>query len=169
VSGWWAAAFVVQWLLLAVLAVVVVALARQIGVLHLRLEPLGALEVDDEGPALGDAPPVRTARGDDGTTRLVGGPGRRRLLTFVSPTCPICEQVQPSLPAAAAAARLTLQVLSDPELEVVYRVPGVPFVVVLDEAGVVRSKGTVNSLEQIEGLIDTARRRIDEAQELRAS
>jgi len=37
VSGWWAAAFVVQWILVAVLAIVVVALARQIGVLQLRV------------------------------------------------------------------------------------------------------------------------------------
>lgn len=158
-SGWWAAAFIVQWILLAVLAVVVVALARQIGVLHLRLGPLGALEIDDEGPPLGDAPPARRARAVGGRTILVGGPGSARLLAFVSPTCPICEQVLPSLPAAAAASGLDLQVVSDPELEIAYRVPGVPFVVVFDEAGVVRSKGTVNSLEQAEGLIDTARRR----------
>ena len=46
---------------------------------------------------------------------------------------------------------------------------GVPFLVILDEDGIVRSKGTVNSLEQIEGLIDTARRRIAEADEVRAS
>lgn len=168
-SGWWAAAFVVQWVLLAVLAVVVVALARQIGVLHLRLVPVGALEVDDEGPPLGDAPEPQAARGHDGTTVIVGGPGPRRLLAFVSPTCPICEQVLPSLPAAATASGLVPQVVSDPELEIRYRVPGVPFVVVLDESGVVRSKGTVNSLEQVEGLVDTARRRIAEAAEVRAS
>jgi hypothetical protein len=169
VSGWWAAAFVVQWILLGVLAVVVVALARQIGVLHLRLSPVGALEVDDEGPPLGAAAEARVARGRDGMSVLVGGPGPRRLLAFVSPTCPICEQVLPSMPAAAKAGGLVPQVVSDPELERAYGVPGVPFLVVLDEMGVVRSKGTVNSLEQIEGLIDTARRRIDEADELRAS
>ncbi len=151
-----------QWILLAVLTVVVVALARQIGVLHLRLDPLGALEVDDEGPPIGEAPPERTSRTRDGTPVLVGGPGPMRLLAFVSETCPICERVLPSLPAAAAAAGLIPQVVSDPELEAVYRVPGVPFLVVLDELGVVRSKGTVNSLEQIEGLVDTARRRIDD-------
>ncbi|MGZ8604992.1 MAG: thioredoxin family protein [Actinomycetota bacterium] len=167
--GWWAAAFVVQWVLLAVLALVVVALARQIGVLHLRVSPLGALESDDEGPPLGEIPETRTARGHEGAPTLVGGPGPRRLLAFVSPTCPICEQLLPSVPAAASAAGLVAQVVSDPELEVAYRVPGVPFVVILDEAGVVRSKGTVNSLEQIEGLIDTARRRISEAEDLRAS
>lgn len=168
-SGWWAAAFVVQWVLLAVLALVVVALARQIGVLHLRLGPVGALEIDDEGPALGEAPEARTARGRDDTPTLVGGPGPRRLIAFVSPTCPICEHLLPSLPTAAAAGGLVPQVVSDAELEVAYRVPGVPFLVVLDELGVVRSKGTVNSLEQIEGLIDTAHRRISEAEELRAS
>lgn len=168
-SGWWAAAFVVQWVLLAILTIVVVALARQIGVLHLRLQPLGALEVDEEGPPIGYAPEPRTARGRDGTTTIVGGPGPRRLLAFVSATCPICEQILPALPAAAAAAGLVPQIVSDPELEVRYLVPGVPFVVVLDEDGIVRSKGTVNSLEQVEGLVDTARRRIAEADEVRAS
>jgi hypothetical protein len=99
----------------------------------------------------------------------VGGPGPPRLVAFVSPTCPICEHLAPSLPAAARAGGLVPQVVSDPDLEAAYSVPGVPFLVVLDELGVVRSKGTVNSLEQIEGLIDTARRRMAEAEELRAS
>jgi hypothetical protein len=169
VSDWWAAAFLVQWVLLAVLAVVVVALARQIGVLQLRLAPLGALEVDDEGPPLGEAPEARPARERDGSTIVIGGPGVSRLLTFVSGTCPLCERVLPSLPAAARASGLELQVVSDPDLETAYRVPGVPFVVVFDELGVVRSKGTVNSLEQVEGLVDTARRRTARAEELRAS
>lgn len=168
-SGWWAAAFVVQWILLAVLTVVVVALARQIGVLHLRLGPLGALEADEEGPEIGSTPPVSDARALDGSNVLVGGPGPERLLAFVSPTCPICELLLPSLPAAAAAAGLIPNVVSDPRLEETYDVPGVPFVVVLDAAGVVRAKGTVNSLEQVEGLVDTARRRIAEAGERRAS
>lgn len=167
-SGWWAAAFVVQWILVSVLAVVVVALARQIGVLQLRLAPLGALEVDDEGPPLGEAPEARRVRTPDGSSRVLGGPGRGRLVAFVSDTCPICEQVAPSLPAAAGASGLELQLVSDPDLETAYRVPGVPFVVVLDEVGVVRSKGTVNSLEQVEGLVDTARRRSMHAEELRA-
>jgi len=95
----------------------------------------------------------------DGSSMVVGGPGSGRLLAFVSDTCPICEQIGPSLPAAARASGLELQVVSDPELETAYRVPGVPFIVVFDRLGVVRSKGTVNSLEQVEGLVDTAQRR----------
>jgi hypothetical protein len=156
------------WILVALLAIVVVALARQIGVLQLRLAPLGALEVEDEGPALGEAPEARPVRTPDGSRRVIGGPGPGRLVAFVSDTCPICEQVAPSLPAAARANGLELQLVSDPDLETAYGVPGVPFVVVLDEVGVVRSKGTVNSLEQVEGLVDTARRRTMQAEELRA-
>jgi hypothetical protein len=38
----------------------------------------------------------------------------------------------------------------------------------VDELGVVQSKGTVNSLEQLEGLIDTASRRIEQSEELSA-
>jgi hypothetical protein len=45
------AAFAVHWLL--VIALCVVALSRQVGILHLRLGPLGALEIDDGGPPLG--------------------------------------------------------------------------------------------------------------------
>lgn len=142
---------------------VVVALARQIGVLHLRVSPMGALEVDEEGPPLGEATPPRSARTREGDTVTIGGPGRRRLVVFASETCPICEQVLPSVPAAAAAHRLVSQVVQDPELELAFDVPGVPFVVVLDELGIVRAKGTVNSLEQIDGLIDTATRRIEQA------
>jgi len=44
----------------------------------------------------------------------------------------------------------------------VFDVPGTPYLLVLDEMGVVRGKGTVNNLEQVEGLVDTARRRMRE-------
>jgi hypothetical protein len=57
----------------------------------------------------------------------------------------------------------------DPDAEQTLDVPGTPFVVVLDEAGVVRAKGTVNNLEQVEGLVDTANRRIVEEREQWAS
>ncbi len=168
-SGWWAAAFVVQWVLLAALAVVVVALARQVGVLHLRLAPVGALEVDEEGPPLGSTPEPRLASPKEGERLVLGGPGEPRLVAFVSATCPICDALRPSLPAAARAAGLRPQVISDRDAERAFAVPGVPFVVVLDDLGVVRSKGTVNTLEQIDGLIDTARRRMAEATARRAS
>ncbi len=168
-TGWWAAAFVAQWVLVLVLAVVVVALARQIGTLHLRLGPRGALEVDSEGPAVGEAPPPLPGIDGGGARVLVGGPGPARLILFSSPTCPICAEVAPGVAAAAAAARMVPMVLHDLDLERAYDVPGTPFALVMDELGIVRAKGTVNNLEQLEGLVDTAIRRIEEVPERRAS
>jgi hypothetical protein len=161
-TGWWAATFVVQWILLVVLAVVVVALARQVGTLHLRLGPRGALEVDVEGPPLGEAPPPLQAHLYEGGRAPLGGPGPVRLVMFASPTCPICLDVLPALPAAAASARVVPEVVHDAEAERAWGVPGTPFFVVLDRLGVVRAKGTADNLEQVEGLLDTARNRMEE-------
>jgi hypothetical protein len=161
-TGWWALAFVVLWVLVVVLCIVVIALARQVGTLHLRLGPRGALEIDDEGPALGEPMPTQHARTAQGTAVSLGGTGRPRLVLFASETCVVCREVSPGIPAAAAAGRLDPIVVHDPEAERELDVPGTPFVVVLDEHGIVRAKGTVNNLEQVEGLVDTANRRITE-------
>ena len=168
-TGWWAAAFIAQWLLVVVLAAVVVALARQVGTLHLRLGPRGALEIDAEGPAVGEAPPALPATTDDGRRVLVGGPGPARLVLFSSPTCLICTEVAPGIGAAASASGLTPMILHDLDLERNYDVPGTPFALVMDELGTVRAKGTVNNLEQVEGLVDVALRRMGEVPERRAS
>jgi methylamine dehydrogenase accessory protein MauD len=184
VSGWWLASYVVLWILVIALSLLVLALARQIGVLHLRLGPRGALEVDDEGPPLGEAPEPMDARAIDGRGVTIGGPGEPQLLFFVSPGCPICRELLPSLAPAARAARMTpvaivdvgeevareaydhsppsVALVAGPEISETYEVPGTPYAVILDTIGVVRAKGTVNNLEQIEGLVDTARRRVEE-------
>ncbi len=134
--------------------------------------------MDAEGPPLGEAPVAADARSVDGDTITIGGPGNAQVLMFVSPTCHVCEQVMPSLGVAARAKSMDAIVLSDTDeletahlfsnrridapvvagkdLAVKYGVPGTPFVVVLDDLGVVRAKGTVNNLEQLEGLLDTA-------------
>ena len=168
-SGWWTAAFVAQWVLLVVLCIVVVALARQVGTLHLRLGPRGALEIDTEGPTLGEVLPPVEARGADGSPLILGGAGRRRLVMFSSPTCIVCREVAPAMPAAARLADLVPQILHDPDAERTFDVPGTPFLLVLDELGIVRAKGTVNNLEQVEGLVDTADRRMREEGERWAS
>jgi methylamine dehydrogenase accessory protein MauD len=183
-SGWWVASYVALWLVLLILVVLVVALARQVGVLHLRMGPRGALELDQEGPPLGEAPEPVEARDLDGRPLVVGGPDEPRLLLFVSPGCPICREVMPSVPVVARAGRFQPIVISDadgPEAVAAYRtggagppvvagsrvaeryaIPGTPYVIVLDGMGVVRAKGTVNNLEQMEGLVETALRRLEE-------
>ena len=162
-TGWWAAAFAAQWLLVLALVIVMVALARQVGMLHLRLGPRGALEIDEEGPMLGEAPLPIPGHAADGHVVMLGGPGPDRIVLFSSPTCGVCEEVAPAVAPAAASVRYIATVVHDPEAERAWNVPGTPFAVVLDGSGVVRAKGTVNNLEQIEGLLDTARSRIGEA------
>jgi methylamine dehydrogenase accessory protein MauD len=194
VQGWWTVSYLVLWLLVIVLCVVVVALARQIGTLYLRLGPRGALELDDEGPPLGEAPQPLEGSDGDGRPVHIGGPGDAQLLMFVSPGCHVCDQALPSLPVVAHDARLSPIVITDADPEETalvfatkavaapvvagieiaqhYEVPGTPYVVVLDDMGVVRAKGTVNNLEQMEGLVTTARKRMsgaDEHQQRRAS
>lgn len=171
----------VLWALVVALCIVVVALARQIGTLHLRLGPRGALEIDSEGPPIGEAVPPLELDAIDDRSVTIGRRGEAALLMFVSPGCHVCEQVLPSVDAVASSARLAPYVLTDvdkeetalafggrdlrapvvPALEAArkYEVPGTPYVIVLDDYGVVRAKGTVNNLEQVEGLVDAAQRR----------
>ena len=190
-DGWWAASYAVLWVLVLVLGVMVVALARQIGTLHLRLGPRGALEMDDEGPPLGEAPPVAEATALDGKPVTVGGPGHSQLLMFVSPGCMVCDRVLPAIPVVARAGEFDGVVITDvdehetaaafgsktgsvpivpsPQLTQAYSVPGTPYLVVLDDKGLVRAKGTVNNLEQMEGLVETGLRRLRDANLERAS
>jgi methylamine dehydrogenase accessory protein MauD len=177
----------VLWLLVIALSVIVVSLARQIGTLHLRLGPRGALEMDDEGPPLGEPVEPFEVTDTDGTSAAIGGPGEAQLLLFVSPGCMVCKQVLPALPVIAAAGKMRPYVITDvdvhettrayngrdlkaalvPGVEInqAYDIPGTPYVLVLDELAVVRAKGTVNNLEQMEGLIDTAQRRLSTTEE----
>jgi methylamine dehydrogenase accessory protein MauD len=182
VDGWWAVSYVVLWLVVVTLSVIVIALARQIGALHLRLGPRGALELDDEGPELG----AEVARADvadtAGRALTIAARGEVQFLLFVSPSCPLCDQIMPSVGALAREEPLRSYVLVDadpeeaaaivrrrridapvvPASEIArdYDIPGTPYAVVLDGEGRVTAKGTVNTLEQMEGLVDTALRRL---------
>ncbi len=180
-SGWWLISYVVLWAAVLVLGVLVVALAREVGALHLRLGPRGALEVDVEGPELGSVAPPLLGTTLDGREVRIGGDGPVRVYLFASPTCSICEDVIPAMPAllrrgvegavvAEAPVRdlgawrpLGVTVVSAPEAFVAYAIPGTPHAVVLDERGAVLAKGTPNDPSQLEGLLDTARRRAEEA------
>jgi methylamine dehydrogenase accessory protein MauD len=183
---------VVLWLMVVVLAAVVVALVRQIGVLHERVFPVGAL-VMPGGPAVGAAAPVVTTNDLAGRPVRIGGAdatGRRTLLFFVSPTCPVCKTLLPIVRGLAAGAepptRLVLAsdgaeaehqafvaraglgdlpyVLSS-ELGLAHQVGKLPFAVLIDEAGVLRAKGLVNTREHLESLFEAARLGVGSMQE----
>src|SRR5919108_3391382 len=77
------------------LSLVVLALARQIGVLHERVAPLGALMTDRAVDVGQPAPPLEVVD-LAGDKLLLGGTradGKSQLLLFVSPTCPMCKKL----------------------------------------------------------------------------
>ncbi len=92
---------ILLWIAVVALSLVVVALARQIGVLHERIAPVGALKIDS-GPAVGEKAPVLTLPTLGGALAHIGQPldeGRAQLLLFVSPDCPICKRIIPLVKA----------------------------------------------------------------------
>ena len=64
-----------QWLVLIGLGVAGLALARQVGVLHVRVAPAGALDAN-RGPAIGDKAPVTPVTTLEGRPYLIGGPAQ---------------------------------------------------------------------------------------------
>jgi len=158
-EAFWVASYAALWLAVAALAALVLALYRQVGVLHLRLGPRGALEHEAEGLPLGEPAPHGLAG---------------KLVVFTSESCPICHQIVPGLRALASDHALEVvhahhEDVHGRELEQQFLVPGTPFAVYVDVHGDVRAKGTVNTLEQLEGLIVTGRRRERELQVVHAA
>jgi thiol-disulfide isomerase/thioredoxin len=132
------------------LAVAVVALLRQIGVLHQRLAPMGT-HFASEGPALDAAAP---AVGLDWSVSAL------TVLLFTSPTCVLCRELKPSLDAFRRQYRElrvhTVDLEQDPAVFDAMAVRSTPYVVAVDGSGVVRGRGVANSLEQIEELVREA-------------
>ena len=84
---------ILLWCLVIVLALVVLALSRQVGVLHERVSPAGAL-LGREGPRVGEPAPILMPADWSGRPVAIGGldpEQRSTLLVFVSPTCSVCK------------------------------------------------------------------------------
>ena len=171
------------WCVVIVLAVVVLALARQVGVLHERVAPAGAL-MPTTGPKVGEAIQPATYPSLDGSLVTVGGPdgdSRATLVLWISPTCPVCKALVPTALSMARAERLRLVFASDGEklaqhqayvadlgiaaypyvvsqaLGLAYAVSKLPFAVLIGGDGVLRSKGLVNTREHLESLVESMR------------
>ena len=179
---------VLLWIAVLVLAAVVVALVRQVGVLHERLRPAGALALSS-GPRVGDAAPVLEAADLAGAAHAVGAPrddARDTLLFFLSPTCPVCKALLPVLAslsrdglrallasdgprdehaAFVARERIELPYLLSNPLGLAYRVGKLPFAVLIDGAGVVRAQGLVNTREHLESLLEARAQGVASIQE----
>jgi methylamine dehydrogenase accessory protein MauD len=175
---------IVLWVVVLALLVVVLALTRQLGVLHERITPVGALMLN-KGLTVGEQAPTVEVQDLAGANLSVGSPrsdGKSTLLLFVSPTCPVCKSLLPIVKSSGKDERGWLDIIlasdGNPEehreyvrangldnvpyvvsapLGMTYQVSRLPFAALLDEAGVLRARGLVNSREHLESLFEAKR------------
>ncbi len=166
----WMASYIALWILVVVLSVVVVGAYRQIGIMQLRLGNAGALDIEDQGPPIGDPIPPRSLVDVRGGEHSIGD-GAEAMLVFMSVGCPACEHLLPSLHVynqeyrtiivtgglESAAMELSSRAGSIPvvwnaRLVDDYAISLPPFAVRVDSRGKVVGKGIVNNLRQIENL-----------------
>lgn len=179
------------WIAVIVLGALVAALARQVGILHERIAPAGALTLHQK-INIGEpvTPMLLTALG--GETVTIGGirDGRSQLVFFVSPDCPVCKSLLPVFKSAARAEKDWLDtVLASDGDEVGQRrmiteqglagypfvlsealgrsfgVSKLPYAVLIDEGGNVASLGLINSREHFESLFEAKERGVASIQD----
>lgn len=183
---------VVLWIVVLALLVIVLALIRQVGVLHERIAPAGALMIN-RGLTVGEQAPPMDVLDLNGKAMRVGAArsdGLSTLILFVSPTCPVCESLLPVLKSSRKDEKAWLQIVlaSDGEpgahrefvrshgladfpyvvsapLGMTYQVSRLPFAALLDPAGTLRARGLVNSREHLESLFEAQRLGVASLQE----
>lgn len=157
-EGWLALALAGAFACIGLLTVALLALAREVGLLRLRLGPEAALDIADEGPSIGTAVPL--------LDRFeAGGDARFALAIFSSEGCRLCQSLQPVIAAFRRDPLVAVEVFDELRDADVWRqlnVPGSPFAVALGRDGAVHAKGTFNSYAQLESILATAERRVAE-------
>lgn len=181
---------VLQWMAILALVAVVLAMARQIGILYERIAPMGALMMD-QGPKVGERSPEFALTALDGQPVTVGYANEKStLLFFLSPTCPVCKKLLPILHSLRRAEHSWLRLVfasdGEPSAHEPFsrsaQIDGVPYVlsmelgrrfqvgklphaVLIGADGRVRAKGLVNSREQLESLITASEMGVASVQE----
>ncbi len=176
---------VLLWVVVAAMAFLLFALMRQIGALHDRVAPVGALTLAG-GLKPGEALPAMVVHDLFGEPVPVSGAspdGRARLLVFTAPNCPVCRELKETLAMIAQQERRWLAVIQvsdgDPaehrraaeearaqgmryvlsrNLGLLLEVGRLPTAALVDEQGVLIAKGLVNSREHLESLFEARRR-----------
>lgn len=169
---------ILSWIVILGLGLALLALARQVGVLHVRLAPAGAL-LSSKGPIVGEPAPVLDTVTLDGAQLAIGKPlakGRTQLLLFVSPQCPLCKDLIPIAKNFARTEKLDIVFVGDDEANEqramiarldmgslpfvnssivgrTFHVDRLPHAVLIGDDGTLLSKALVNSREHLESLV----------------
>lgn len=185
---------VLLWLALIGCAVLLLGLLRQVGLLHERSSPLGAM-ITDHGPDIGDVAPTFDLPDHSGAMVRIGGPSalkRPTLLMFTAPTCPVCDKLFPLIKSIARAEKFSVVMISDgqpdehqrflakhelgdiryvvsAEVGMAFQVGKIPYGVLLDTEGVIRAKGLTNTREHLESLLEADKSGFASLQQFMAS
>lgn len=189
------ASVILLWIAFLGLAIVMVGLIRQIGLLHERSSPMGAM-ITDHGPDIGDAAPQFDLPDVYGKPVHIGKPsgvdGSQTLLMFTAPTCPVCDKLFPIIRSIARAENLSVVMISDgapdehqrflashelgpiryvvsAEIGMAFQVGKIPYGVLLDGNGIIRAKGLTNTREHLESLFEADKTGFASLQEFIAS
>ncbi len=175
--------YVILWVLVIILSLLVFALARQVGVLHERVAPAGAL-MPTNGPKVGEMTEAMSVTDLQGDAVAIGGAdsaGLATLILFISPTCPVCKSLVPVARSLVSyeGRRMRLVFASDGDkieqhlayvgdldikdypyvvsqaLGLAFAVSKLPFAVLVGSDGTLQSKGLVNSREHLESLVES--------------
>lgn len=180
-EGLWTVSHAALWVIVALELLFIIALARQIGVLSLRVGPAGARTMNI-GPEIGSSAPSILALDLRGHQVTLGVErGHRTIIVFVSPTCSTCTRVIQGLRALVRKEQNTEAILiasPDHEADAIrafadenqivpplslvvsadvgsaYQVQMTPYAVLVDASGIVRAKGLVNHIEHLESLLN---------------
>lgn len=180
------------WVVVVIMAVIIFALARQVGVLYERIAPAGALMINSRLKAGMPAPEMEVAD-LQGVRHKIGGSnanGRGTLLFFVAPTCPICKSLLPVVASIGRSEGDWLDIILGSDgaeadhqsfiagngvaglpyvvSEAMGRAFGVsrlPYAVLIEEHGAISSMGIVNSREHLESLFESRERGVASIQE----
>jgi thiol-disulfide isomerase/thioredoxin len=149
-GGVWVASYVMLWVAVLVLGLAIVALLRQIGVLHARLRPLGVHFAGEGPPRHAPAPAADVL--DYRRARLT-------VVAFTSPDCEICKRLLPGLHALARqyddiAVEIVGHDAATAHFFAAFDVRSTPYLVAVDRDGIVQERGVANSLEQVEVMIE---------------
>jgi len=171
------------WIVALIQGCVLVLLVRQVGMLHLRLQPAGA-RTTNVGPEIGMTLPEIQADDIHGNLVPIISYGRARLLFFIAPPCTACTELLPAAKTIARSERgrfdvvfitafedeavnrtyVAQQGLADwpyvasAHLAQEYGVLGTPYALAIDADGIVRAKGIVNHIEHLESLVEALSR-----------
>ena len=158
-QGWLALGLGLAFALVLLLGVAVLALAREVGLLRIRLGGDAALEIPEEGPPIGEQVGLIERFRPEGRTRFA-------LAVFSSEGCRLCRSLEPAIAAFGHDPLVALEVfdeVKDADVWQELEIPGSPFAVALGRDGAVHAKGTFNNYGQLESILATAERRLAEA------